>query len=122
MLHAVGIQLGVCDLEIDDRVDLHGDVVLGDDGLGREVHHLLLQAHFFGHPVQDGELDVEPHAPGGVVRAQPLHHVGPGLLDYVDVGDQQDQQDHSDGNQNIWHILSSLSARADGPQAAPLIW
>ena len=32
-----GVELGIGDLEVDDRVDLHGDVILGDDGLGIEA-------------------------------------------------------------------------------------
>ena len=103
MLHAVGVELGVDDLEVDDRVNLHGHVVLGNDRLGREVHHLFLQAHLFGHPVQDRQLDMQAHAPCGIVRPQSFHHVRPRLLDHMDVCHQQDQQNDADCNQNIWH-------------------
>ena len=44
ILHAIGVELGVGDLKIDDGVDLHGNIVLGDDGLGVEIRHLLLQS------------------------------------------------------------------------------
>ena len=41
-LYAISIQLGIGDLELHNRVDLHGDVVLGDHRLRREIDHLLL--------------------------------------------------------------------------------
>ena len=77
VLHAVGVQLGVGDLEINDRVDLHGDVILGDHRLGREVRYLLFQADLFGHALNKGHLQVQAHIPYGAERAQALHHIGP---------------------------------------------
>ncbi len=103
VLYAVGVELGVDDLEVDDGVDLHGDVVLGDDGLGGKIHHLLLQAHPLGHAVENGQLHVGAHAPGSVVGPQALHHEGAGLLDHMDVGHQQDQDNDADGDENVLH-------------------
>ncbi|CAN4006671.1 DUF6472 domain-containing protein, partial [Dysosmobacter welbionis] len=57
------------DLEVDHRIDLHGDIVLGDDGLGREIRHLLLQGHLLGHPLHKGHLQVQSHAPHGPERS-----------------------------------------------------
>ena len=96
MLHAVGVKFGVNDLEIDDRVDLHGNVVLGDNGLRREIHHLFLQADPLGHPVDEGQFDVQTHAPGGLIRTQALHHEGAGLLHHLDICDQQNQDNDAD--------------------------
>ena len=41
VFHPIGVELGVRDLEVEDRVDLDGDVVLGNDRLGWEVRHLF---------------------------------------------------------------------------------
>ena len=110
LLHAVGVQLGVRDLEVDHRVDLHGDVVLGDDRLGREVRHLLLQGHLLGDPLDERQLHVEANAPHRVEGAQPLHHIGLGLLDDVDIADDQDQhQHHKDDSHGQSHNLSHLT-------------
>ena len=42
MLHAVGIQLRVGNLIIDDRINLHMHVIAGDNRLRRKIEHLLL--------------------------------------------------------------------------------
>ena len=94
LLHAVGVELGVDDLEIDHGVDLHGDVVLGDHRLGVEVRHLLLQADLLHHPLDERDLQMQAHAPHGVEGAQPLHHIGLGLLHHIDVADDNDQHQH----------------------------
>ncbi len=93
VLDTVGIQLGVGDLEVDDGIDLHGDVILGDDGLGIEVGHLLLQADLLHHALDERQLEVQTHAPNAVEGAEALHHVGLGLLDHVDAADDDHQND-----------------------------
>ena len=65
-------------------VDLHGDVILGDDGLGIEIRHLLLQAYLLHHTLNEGDLQMQAHAPHGVEGTQPLHHIGTGLLHHID--------------------------------------
>ena len=101
MLYAIGVELGVGDLKVDDRVDLHGHIILGNDRLRGKVHHLLLQGDHLGHLFQEGELEVDAHAPDGMERAQALHHIGLGLLDHLDVGgqDQNYQYDQHDRHQ-----------------------
>ena len=37
----VGIKLWIGDLKIDDRVDLHGDIIFGNDGLRRKIRDLF---------------------------------------------------------------------------------
>ena len=116
ILHAVGIQLGVGDLEIDHGVDLHGDVVLGDHRLGVEVCHLLLQADLLHHPLDERDLQMQAHAPHGVEGAQPLHHIGLGLLHHIDVPDDNDQHQHHQngdgycaGDRDVaWHVIFLL--------------
>ena len=93
-LHAVGIQLRVGDLEIDDRVDLHRDVVLGDHGLRREIDDLLLERNLLRDAVDERHLEMHAGAPGRVVSAEALHDVGVCLRHNFDAGDQQ--SDHHD--------------------------
>ena len=100
-LHAVGVQLGVGDLEEDHGVNLHGDVVAGDHRLGLEVHHLLFQAHLFYYAVDEGNLPVEAGVPGFVIDSQPLHHIRRGLGYDGDVGDDDHQGDDEDAQQDI---------------------
>ena len=76
VFHTVGIELGVGDLKIEDSVDLHGDVVLGDHGLGREICHLFLQGDHSLDSIDKGELKVKSHAPNSVERAQALDDIG----------------------------------------------
>ena len=103
IFHAVGVQLGVSDLEVDHGVDLHGDVILGDDGLGGEVHHLLLQGHVLDDALNEGDLEVETHTPHGLEGAQPLNDVGTGLLYHPDIygNDHQDQDDADNGDDEL---------------------
>ena len=79
-IYAVGVQLRVGDLKIHDGVDLHGDVVLGDDGLGRVIEHLLLEAHLFCHALNERGFEVDADLPDLAERAEALHNVGARLL------------------------------------------
>ena len=115
MLHAVGVELGIRNLEIDDGVDLHSDIILGDDGLGRKIRHLLLEAHLLGHPLDKGHLQVQSHVPHCPEGSQAFHHVGLGLLDDDDVADDHQQHQNHQNNgynrpdtRNIRHVHSSL--------------
>ena len=99
------------DLKINDGVDLHGHVVLGDDRLGIEVRHLLLQADLFHHALDERQLKCIP-APNAVERAQALDDIGLGLLDDLDAADddgqnENDQNDDGDGSR-CRHSSSSL--------------
>ena len=96
MLDAVGVELGVGDLKIDDRVDLHGDVILGDDGLGIEVGDLLLEADLLDHALNEGDLQVQADVPGRAVRAETLDDVGAGLLHDVDVAHNKNEHEYDE--------------------------
>ena len=124
LVDAVGVELGIHDLEEDHGVDLHGDVVTGDDRLGREVGDLLLQADLFGHPLHERDLDVQAGAPAVGVAAQPLDDVGHGLGHDDDVGDDDEKDDEDqckdhkqhDGHRNApffsgWMIRSGQAPR-----------
>ena len=99
LIDAVSIQLGVHHLEKHHRVDLDGDIVAGDDGLGREVAHLLFQADFFGDPLDKGDLHMEAGFPGGRIDAQPLDDKDGGLGHDDNVG-HHDEDDHKDQRQD----------------------
>ena len=61
---------------------------------------------------------MQAHTPHGMERAQPLHHIGLGLLHHMDVADDKDQQQHDQDRQRngpgikilnkICHFCSSL--------------
>ena len=98
VLNTVGKELGVGDLVVHNGVDLHGDVILGDNGLGRIVQHLLLQGNAAGDAVNEGDFEMQAHTPNGLERAQTLDDVSPGLLDHSDIlGDDDDHDDHQYG-------------------------
>ena len=94
-LHAVGIQLGVGHLVKDDGIDLHGDIILGDNRLRRKVHHLLLQRDPLGDPVHQRHLEVQAGFPGGVIGPQPLDNELGSLRYHADVGDKQNNKQNS---------------------------
>ena len=76
MLDAVGVELGIGDLEIDDGIDLHGDIILGDNGLRRIVQHLFLQADLLGYALDEGNLHVHADLPDLAECAETLNDVG----------------------------------------------
>ena len=67
--------------------------------LSREVAHLLFQADLFGHPLDEGDLDMQAGLPGGRVDAQPLDDKDGGLGHDDDVG-HHDEDDHKDQRQD----------------------
>ena len=115
VFHPVGIQLGVGDLEVDHGINLHGDVVFGDDGLGREIHHLLLQRDIFRHPLKDRHLEVQAHSPNSAESAQALDDKGTRLGYDLHVGPDDNQNQRYDNQpgqnaQNHLHIVFFLSS------------
>jgi hypothetical protein len=89
----------VGDLEVDDGVDGHREVVLGDHGLRRERHHLLTQVDPGPDPVHERQQEVQPGSGGLLVLAQPFDHGGLRLRDHhhgLDRGDDDRQQDDRD--------------------------
>ena len=80
-------------MEIDNGVDLHGYVILGDHGLRGIIQHLLLQADLPGNAVHKGDLEVHAHTPHALEHAQTLNDIGAGLLHHLDVGDNEQEND-----------------------------
>ena len=95
--------------KIDHRVYLHRDVVLGDDGLGREVRDLLLERDDLGDALDEGQLEVQTDVPGGLVGAQPLNYVGLGLLHHTDAAhENDDDHEHYDTNDDVRKIRHGI--------------
>ena len=95
MLNAVGIELRVGYLEVDDRIYLHGDVILGDNGLRREVCDLLLERNGLCDLLKEGDLDMDAGTPGGLILAKTLDDHNSALLydSYVACNDNQHKSD-----------------------------
>ena len=92
-LHPIGKELGIGDLVKNHRIDLHGHIVPGDHRLGGKIHHLFLQRDLPGNPIEERDLKVQPIAPGGMITAQPLHHIDRCLRDDFNVGNQNNEKD-----------------------------
>jgi hypothetical protein len=75
----IGGRPRIGDLEVQDRVDVDDQVVLGDDRLGRERHDLLPQVDPGPDPVDERNHRVESSVEGPAVGAQPLDNIGAGL-------------------------------------------
>ena len=100
VLHAVGVQLGVGDLEVHHGIDLHRNVILGDNRLGRIIVNLLFQAYLPGNSVNEGDLEMQTHTPNALERTQALNDVGTGLLNHHNIGDHQQKQNSCNYNCN----------------------
>ena len=109
MLDAVGVQLRIGYLEIDDRVDLHGDIILGDNGLRGEVCYLLLEGDGLCNSLKEGDLEVDAGAPCCLVLADSLNYHDLALLNdtYVSHNDEK-RKDRNYAPNNKIHILSSV--------------
>ena len=112
MLDAVGVQLRVGYLEVDDRVDLHGDIILGDNGLRREVGYLLLEGDGLCNSLKKRDLEVDAGAPGGLELTQALDYHDLTLLNDANVPHDDEKNDYrNDDQRNVTqkiHILSSV--------------
>ncbi len=64
----------IYNLDVEDAVDLDGDVVLGDGGLVGDGDGLLLERVDVGDAVDEGDEHVDPGAERLDVLAEPLHH------------------------------------------------
>src|SRR5699024_130666 len=63
-VNAVGEQLRIGNQVEDDGVDLHRDVVLGDDRLGREIDDVFLEGNLLRNPLDEGDFEVDAGLPG----------------------------------------------------------
>ncbi len=83
-------------MKVYDRIYVDGYVVLGDNRLGRKVHHVFLERHLLCHLVDEGHLKVKSRLPRYSVRPQPLNDKGVGLGNDSDVADNEPQEDNND--------------------------
>jgi hypothetical protein len=70
-------------LDIDDAVNLYGDVVLGDGVLVRDRDGLFLERVHVGNTVDGGDQEVEPGAEGLEILPESLHNVSLLLRNYA---------------------------------------
>ena len=102
---AVGEKHGVEHAEVHDGVDLHGDVVLRDHGLGRRVEDLFLEGDFLRDSLEEGDLEVHPGFPGVLVFAEEFNDVCLALGNHPQVGgDEPHDERRDDDDRNILHI------------------
>ena len=92
----VAAKLAVGHLEEDDRVDLHGDVVFGDDLLRREVVDLLLPGDLLGDPAENGENVMDAGGRGAGAFPQCLDDAFLGLADRLYPRQEEDDQEKRD--------------------------
>ena len=86
LLHAIGVQLRIRDLEINNCINFHGDVILSDDWLRREVQNLLLKGDRGQTAVDEWNLYMDSNVPGLEISAKPLNDNCIGLLYNADIG------------------------------------
>jgi hypothetical protein len=95
----VGRRLRVGDLEVEDRVDVDDQVVLGDHRLRLERDDLLAQVDQRPQAVDERDHDREARGQRAVVAAEPLDHPGAGLGDDPDRARERDEHEHrNDGD------------------------
>ena len=82
----------ISDLEINDSVYLHGNIILCDNGLRREVRDLFLQAHHFGNPFNKRHLEMKSDIPGRFIGAETLDNKGFCLLYHAYVPHDYDNE------------------------------
>ncbi len=98
--HLVGGGPGVGHLVVDDGVDVHHEVVLGDHRLGRERHDLLAEIDAVADAVDERDDDVQTGVQRPGVAAETLDDGGAGLLDHLDGLDQRDDDQHHQDDQH----------------------
>jgi hypothetical protein len=96
----VGGGSGVGDLVVDDRVDVHDQVVLGDHRLGRERHDLFAEVDAVADGVDERDHDVEARVERARVAAEALHDGGARLWNDLDGLDQGDEDQHHQNDQD----------------------
>jgi hypothetical protein len=121
-------RLGVVDGEVQDRVDAHHQVVLGDDRLRWEGHHLLAQVDERLEAVDERHEHGQPRVERAAVAAKPLDDARARLRDDPHCPGEHDHQedDDDDGDDGSDHdpsysltsavapLMSTTSTRAPG--------
>ncbi len=105
VFHTVGVQFRVHHLEVDDGVDGHRDVILGDDGLRREIGHLLFKRDAPVDAVDERHHHVQAVVPGCQVATQALDHARLGLRNDFHAHERDDHHDDHEKKQKC-HVRS----------------
>ncbi len=110
IFHAVDVELRIEDFTEDDGVDGHGDVVLRNDRLRREVEDLFFQGDFRSDTVDERDLDMDAGFPALVEFTEPFDDVGLRLGNDTDIGDDQvnSQCDEDQIKNRIRHLVHSF--------------
>lgn len=96
----VGRGAGVGHLVVDDGVDVHDQVVLGDHRLRRERHDLLTEVDAVADRVDERDDDVQAGVEGAGVAAEAFDDGGAGLWDDLDRFDECDEHEHHQNDQD----------------------
>ena len=84
-------------MKVNQAIDFHGDVVLGNTGLAGYVKHLFLQDEFICHAIQEGCENMKAGTQRPAVFAKPLDDK------FAFLGDDHggfDQNDHDERGQH----------------------
>ena len=114
------VMIRTVDLEENDRIDLHGYIILRNYRLGREIHHLLFQIYLSGNSFYKGQLKVQSGAPGCPVGAQTFQYnsiclrydLYAGYNDHHCHNNQNYQNNNTSGNpkSSASHLVSSFTS------------
>ena len=115
ILHTVGIKARIKHLHENNGVDLHGDVILRDHRLRREVQNLFLQADGLRHTFQKRNLYVETCLPGGLVAAEVFNDKHIALRNNTDVHTDQNDSNDNQNHEKYSHNFLLLPQSAAGP-------
>ena len=112
VIDPVGRLSGIDHLQIQDTIHLHGHVVGGDTGLGRDVDGFFLQTALVGNPIEKGDQNMKSGPECGSVLAEPFDDV---LISLRDNNRSFNQQDDNKGDKDTnpnkhFHQFSSSCA------------
>src|SRR4029453_10666222 len=108
----IGSRPGVRYLEVDHGVDRNHEVVLGNDWLRREGHHLLTEVEQRQEPVDERNQDGETRVERALVLAEAFNDAGTCLRDDPYRADQHDDDKNDENNQHNCCRCSSSTVHA----------
>ena len=103
LFNTIGKELRIRHLEVDNRIDLHGNVIFCDNRLGWEVRHLLFQRDNLCYPLNKRNQKMDTDTPGCFVCTEALNHICFRLLDNADPCDNNNCQNKKNNQKNL-HI------------------
>ncbi len=73
--NAVCIELRVCNLIENDRVDLHGNVILCDNGLRRKINNLLFKRNISCNSLKERDFKMNTRLPCLAICAETFNNI-----------------------------------------------